>query len=642
MFREDAIIRSFSDKVNQIIIFIIFCFGIILARLWYLQIYKGNVFLNYSLENRLEREVILAPRGIIFSRNNEIIVYNAPRFDAVVIPQYLKDRKKTISKIAKILSIKERQIGAILRKKSQQAKFRPVIIKKNISRKEVAIIETESEKIPGVMVKMLIRREYKDKKVGSHFLGYISEISQKQLPKYRKRDRYHYKLGDFIGQAGIEEKLDPYLRGKDGHEFIEIDAGGRVKRRIQPGSLFHGIKNKITEPGNNLRLTIDRDLQLAAYKALENKVGSIVAVDIYTGEVLAMVSRPSFNSGNFSVGLTENYWKQLTQDSRNPLRDRTIQEHYAPGSTFKLMTAITALEENMIDEKTKVKCTGSFKLGRRKFHCWKKRGHGIVDIYKSIRESCDVFYYKIASQLNIDILAKYANKFGFGKKTGIELSREVPGLIPTKDWKKKRNGKNWVQGETLSCAIGQSFVLATPLQLAMAYSVIANGGKLFKPKLVREIFSNNGYVKTRKNSKLIKENQFKEKTLSIIRKGLWQAVNHPRGTAWWNRAKGANMAGKTGTSQVVSFSEEQLFEKCELKEYKLRHHGIFAAYAPMKNPKIAIGVVVEHGCHGSTAAAPVASAVANTYMKKYYPEEYKNFLLEDRKRYIQFKKKRIQ
>ena len=381
-------------------------------------------------------------------------------------------------------------------------------------------------------------------------------------------------------------------------------------------------------------------MQLAAYEALEGWVGSAVAIDIDTGEVLTMVSRPSFDPSQFSRGLSRSYWKQIVENEHNPMRDRAIQDHYAPGSVFKTITAIAALEEEIVDENTEINCRGSFRLGRRRFHCWKKYGHGKVDLKKSIRESCDVYYYKIGTRMDIDTLAKYAKKFGLGMKTGINLPRETSGLVPTKEWKQKRNGEPWQKGETLSCVIGQSFVLTTPLQLAVSYAAIANGGKVYKPKLVKEVFSNTGEIIKKPTTELIKETEISEKTLKLVKDGLWQAVNKPTGTAWWYRGLGLDMSGKTGTSQVMSFSAENIFNKCEERDYKHRHHGVFSAYAPTDNPKVAVGVVIEHGCHGSSAAAPVASSILEAYMEKYEPEKHKKLIKEQRIQYRKYLKER--
>lgn len=631
MFGEDDLVKSHKPRLDAIGNIILVCFVVIIARLWYLQIYKGEQFYQFSLQNRLRKENIKAPRGMIFSRDNELLVHNVPRFDAVIIPQYLRNKKESLEKLSVVLDMSVESIESVLERSRGQAYYRPVLIKRNISRAEVAVIETENSKMPGIFVQTFISRMYKDRDVGGHLLGYISEISQSQLPRFRKRDNYDYRLGDFIGQFGLEEQFDLYLRGDDGYEFMEVDARGRMKRHLGgTNDLFVGIENKAETPGHNIRLTVDRDLQLTAYSNLEGKVGSVVALDVNSGQVLAMVSRPSFDPTQFSKGLTRTYWDSLVNDEMNPLRDRTIQEHYAPGSTYKTITALAALEEGLIDTNEEIMCRGTFRLGRRVYHDWKKNGHGMTDVYKSLRESVDVYFYKIATMLDIDVLAHYSRKLGLGRRTGIDLPRETTGLIPTKEWKKKRFGEEWQLGETLSCAIGQSYVLTTPLQLAMSYAAIGNGGTLYKPHVVKEIFSNSGEIIFKAEPEVLDKVEISEKSLKAIQRGLYEVVNKQGGTAWWHRGRGIRMAGKTGTSQVRSMTPTELFSRCVEMPYRDRHHAIFVAYAPADNPQIAVAVVVEHGCSGSSAAAPVAKEVITTYMKKYQPELFAKYSEEDR------------
>lgn len=629
MFGEDDLVKSHQERADIILNIIVICFAILLARLWYLQIYHGKMFFNYSLENRLRKDVVRAPRGMIFSRNNVLLTHNVPRFDAVITPQYLEGDDETIPYLAKILEMPPESIIKTLKKYQGQAKYIPVVVKKNISRREVAVIETESSKLPGVSVETFISREYTDKDSGAHLLGYISEISPEKLPRFRERDKYDYKQGDFVGQSGIEQQYDLDIRGADGYQFMEVDARGRARRHVTSDDLYSGIDNKPAEPGKNIRLTIDRDVQLAAYKGLEGKDGAAIAIDVETGEVIAMVSRPAFDPANFSTGLTSNYWGSLVMDEKRPLRDRVIQEHYNPGSTFKPLTAIAALEEGIVDENTKVICNGGFRMGGRIFHCWKKEGHGVVDVVKAVRESCDVFFYSIAMKIDIDVIYKYATLFGMGQRSGIILPRETSGLIPNKEWKKKRTGIEWQKGETLSCVIGQSFVEITPLQLAMFYATMANEGKLWKPHVVKEVFSNQGQVLKRVEPELIHQFKLNKKTIEIIKQGLFDVVNTQGGTASSLRGSGIQMAAKTGTAQVIGMSADKIFNKCENQEYKFRNNGLFAAYAPAGNPKIAVGVVVEHGCHGGSAAGPVAKAMIAAYMNKYYPAYQKKIVMQE-------------
>lgn len=629
MFGEDDLVKSHQERADVIFNIIVIAFAILLARLWYLQIYRGKQFFSYSLENRLRKDVVRAPRGMIFSRNNVLLTHNVPRFDAIVTPQYLESSDETVVYLAEILSTTPEAIKKILKRYQGQARYIPVVIKKNISRKEVAIIETESSRLPGVSVETFISREYTDHDTGAHLLGYISEISQEKLPRLRERDKYDYKQGDFIGQSGIEQQFDLEIRGQDGYQFMEVDARGRARRHISSDDLYSGIENKIAEPGKNVRLTIDRDVQLAAYHALDGKDGAAVAIDIESGEVIAMVSRPAFDPANFSTGLSSNYWGSLVMDEKRPLRDRTIQEHYSPGSTFKPLTAIAALEEGIVNEKTTVVCTGGYRMGGRVFHCWKKEGHGLVDVVKALKVSCDVYFYNIGNKIDIDVIYKYATLFGMGQRSGIILPRETSGLIPNKEWKLKRTGVEWQRGETLSCVIGQSFVNTTPLQLAMFYATMGNEGKLWRPHVVKEVFSNSGQVLKRYEPELIHQFTISKKTLDIIHEGLYDTAQASGGTAGGSRGVGIQMAAKTGTAQVIGMSADKIFSKCENQPYKFRNNGLFAAYAPAGNPKIAVSVIVEHGCHGASAGGPVAKAMVSAYMNKYYPTYQAKIMAQD-------------
>lgn len=637
MFGDDELIKHHRSRGAQVANIIILCFVIIVVRLWYLQIYRGELYHKFSIENRLRKEVIRAPRGLMYSRDGHLLVDNIPRFDAVLTRQFLKNKKKTFARLSKILDMPIEDIEKIIEKNSYQAKYRPIIIKKNVSLEEVAKIETENAFLPGISIDTFISREYKDKEVGAHMLGYISEINQKQLPKYRSRDSIEYALGDFIGQFGIEEKFDKVIRGDNGYEYVEVDALGRKKKYINTDNLFKGIKDQKPTPGANIRLTIDRDMQLAGFEALEGKTGGVVALDVNSGEILAMVSRPSFDPSQFSKGLTPEYWNSLINNPDKPLRDRNIQDHFSPGSTFKPFTAIAALETGIIDPNTKLRCHGSFKFGRRVYRSWKRYGTETVDVEDALMQSCNIFFYKVATELDIDVLAKYASMFGFGKRTGIALPREVSGLFPTKEWKMKKNGAPWQQGETLSCSIGQSYVLSTTLQLASAYAAIANKGTIYKPYMVKEVFTNNGQVITQFEPEVTNTINLKPSTWNAVRNGLYKVANEPQGTAYWRRGLGNQMAGKTGTSQVIrAASAEQLYSKCTDMPYKYRHHGVFVAFAPFDDPKIAVAALVEHGCGGSSAAAPVVEKVISTYMEKYLPEKQKTYAAEERKQYAKY------
>lgn len=642
MFGDEELINLHKSRGTQVANIIVFCFFIVLFRLWYLQIYKGELYHKFSIQNRLRKEVIRSPRGMIYSRNNQLLVDNIPRLDAVVTRQFLHDKENTLKRLSEILDMDVNSIEKILKKHSTEAKYRPIVIKKNLNNEEVAKIETENASLPGVSVETFISREYVDKEIGAHALGYISEISQTKLPLFRRRDKLDYMLGDFIGQFGIEEKQDRVLRGENGYEYVEVDALGRKKKYINTDNLFKGIENEDPKPGRNLRLSLDRDMQKVAYEALGENSGSVVAIDVNTGELLTMVSTPAFDPSQFSRGLTEKYWNSLRDNPAKPMGDRSIQNHFSPGSTFKTFTAITALEEGIIDENSRIRCHGSFKFGRRTYRSWKRYGSEKVDITDALRYSCNIFFYKVATEMNIDVLAKYAKMFGLGKKTGINLAREVSGLIPTEDWKMKKNGVPWQQGETLSCSIGQSYVLVSTLQLANAYAAIATKGKLYKPFIVKEVLDNQGNILKKTQPELMSEIHLKDSTWDLVRKGLYKVANSPNGTAWWRRGYGNQMAGKTGTSQVIKAqSEEELYAKCEEKDYENRHHGLFVAFAPFDDPKIAVAAFVEHGC-SSSAASPIVEKVINKYMKKYLPKKYEENVKKEKAQFAEYIRQRNQ
>jgi penicillin-binding protein 2 len=477
--------------------------------------------------------------------------------------------------------------------------------------------------MPGVEVKEEIKRTNLYGEIASHLLGYIGEVNPNELPALQKKG-LNYKLGDSIGKFGLEQRMEDVVRGEDGEELKEVDALGRIKREGGKNRVLSGLTGKPAEPGKNLVLTVDQDLQLAADKAMDGKAGAVVAVDPRNGEVLAMVSKPSFDPTLFSRGIPAALWSRLLNDPNRPLRDKTIQDHYPPGSTYKIVTAIAGLEEGIINENTKFTCTGSLRLGNRPFHCHKKGGHGDLNVVGAIQKSCDVFFYKTAMKLQngVDDIAKWALHLGLGKRTGITLPRETSGLIPTVDWKKKRYNQEWNQGETLSVAIGQSYNLVTGIQLANLYAAISNGGTVYRPQLVKEVESYDGKVMHELKPEVLGNFRLNPKTVELVKEGLWGVINVPGATAFHQRLPGMDFAGKTGTVQVIRLSADKIYQECKNMRYLDRHHGLFVGFAPAKDPVIAVAVIAEHACSGSGGAAPVARAVVKTFLEKYYPDIY--------------------
>jgi penicillin-binding protein 2 len=623
---QEEQIRELQDRFRLLYIGMVIGLLIIFSRLVYLQIYNGDKMRQYSEENRIKRVKIAAPRGMVFDRNHTLLLDNRPAFDLEIIPQYLREskrREETLGVLTTLINMKPEDIQAILDKHRNQPSFIPVKIKSDLSREEVALIEAWKIDMPGVQIQQEIQRTNLYGDVAAHLLGYIGEVNSTELPKLNKAGS-NYKLGDSIGKFGIEQKLESLLRGEDGEKLVEVDALGRIKfdRSRGSGRVLATELEKPAIPGKNLILSIDQDLQMAAVKAFGDHAGAVVAINPKNGEILAMLSRPAFDPTSFARGITTKLWRQLINNEKRPLRDKTIQDHYPPGSVFKIVTAIAGMEEGVIDDKTIVHCPGKMVFGGRTFHCWAKYGHGNVNVRDAITKSCDVFFYKLAQRLkSVDDIAKWSFYLGLGRRTGIPLAREVSGLIPTEEWKQKRLNQSWNPGETLSVAIGQGYVLTTVLQLANTYASIANGGTQYRPFFVKRIESNNGQVISESKPEVLDQHRLKPATIAAISDGLNGVVNLPRGTAFRHRLPGMNFVGKTGTAQVINLSKDRVYAKCENMKYRERHHGLFAGYAPAEDPEIAVAVIAEHACHGSDAV-PIAKAVIETYLKKLDPVKY--------------------
>lgn len=640
MIGQNEQLQAFQDRFRYLYAILIIMGSILLLRLWYLQILKGEEFKQFAEENRLKKIKIEAPRGMVFDRNRQILLDNHPTFNVTITPQYFKaadadQREATINKLSKIIKMSPKAIMEALNKAKKQPTFQAVVVKKNLSMDEVSLIEMEKNTLRGVEVATGIRRTNVNGLIGSHMLGYIAEIDSDELPKVNRTAKRPYSQGDSFGKSGLEMQWENVLRGEDGVEYTEVDAFGRKKvlsDRNGP-KVVADIPPKPAIPGKNIVLTIDEDLQKTAAEAFQKdtKSGAVVALDPNNGEILAMLSWPSFDSTEFSVGIRPEYYRELLANEDKPLRDKTIIDHYSPGSTFKIISALAGLEEGLINGQTIVNAGGSFKFGGRVFHDWKKEGHGPTDVVKSLFRSVDVFYYKLATHMEIDVLAKYARALGLGQRTGIRLPGEIPGLVPDTEWKKKAIGAEWYPGETLSVIIGQGYVTATPIQLANMIGSIANGGTIYRPRLVKYIEGQDGSILERTEPEVLHKSNFSEENLRLVRKGLQMVLENDRGTAHASFVPGINAAGKTGTAQVIRFAADAVYKDCMHLERKYRHHGLFVAYAPVEDPKIAVAIIGEHACHGSSAA-PIAMAIIKKYLAKIDPQKYSEESLTEAKK----------
>ena len=593
---------EFRQKIKIVIALLLVAISILLIRLGYLQIIRGAEFKQKSENNSVRFRKIKPLRGLIMDRNGVVIVDNRPSFDVLYIPSKVKGNELSVEKLKDIYKSKSLDFSFDQDIPETANPYSPIKLEKNVNMEKVALIETNALNLPGIYIDVSPIRLYLDGEMLAPVIGYTGEISKEDLEK--NSDEYAY--GDVLGKHGLEKFFDSYVRGRRGAELVEVNVYGKeIKNlgRIDPVS------------GYNIVLTIDADLQKAAWQAFEGKPGAAVVMDTRDGSVLAMVSSPSFDPNLFNNGISYDQWDKLQNNPFAPLSNKAISGQYPPGSTYKLIVAAAALEEGIITSDTKVLCNGSFTLGSRTYRCWKKGGHGWVDLHKAIVESCDVYFYTVGKMLGVDKIAQYAKRFGLGEVSGIDLPNEKNGLVPTKDWKFKRKKVAWQPGETISTSIGQGFNLTTPLQLANAFSAFANGGTLWRPHLVKYIESTDGKIYREFLPEKKGELKLSPKTVEILNSALWGVVNEPGGTGHAARMLNVDVCGKTGTSQVLGLPEDEKARRMKIISAFHKDHALFVGYAPLKNPEIAVAVILENAGGGGMVAAPVARKILTAYFE---------------------------
>ncbi len=608
---EDDVLRK---NWGYLLIGVIIAFVCLAGKLWYVQIIKGGKYTEQAENNRIRKVRLAAPRGTIYDRDMKTLVDNKPSFDVYFHPLTIKGktseesrklRLKYLEKISRLLKV---DFSLLKKRFNQGGGYSTIKVKTDIDWEDVAKIETMSMTYglgPPLTINDETKRVYPYKELMCHFLGRISEISPEKLVE---PDYTDYRPGDFAGRTGIEESYESFLKGQFGSETIVENARNVVLDTLDR-----------TEPvaGKSLVMAVDIDLVVSAAKAMRalgNKSGAVIALDVRTGEVLCALSLPGYNPEIFSRVLTKEKWDKLLNDPKKPLTNKAISNAYPPGSTWKIVTALAGLHSEVIKKGWRATCLGKWKYGDRVFRCWSKQGHGTVGIHKAIVRSCDVFFYKASLKIGVDRIARWANDLGAGGKTGIDISLEVKGTVPTKEWKLKKLGSEWIAGETLSCAIGQGYNLVTTLQMAVIYATVANGGVVYKPRLVNKILNPDGKVIKEFGPEVIRTVDIDKKILKILNRGFTGVVNSPSGTGHRAKLKNVLVAGKTGTAQVRKIKARRIH--ISNMKWEHRDHAWFAAYAPADDPEIAVVVLAEHSGHGGTAAAPVAREVLATYFEK--------------------------
>lgn len=580
---------------------LVFIFGVLFLRLVYLQMIRGEEYRRLSTTNCVRLKSIKSSRGLIYDRNHNLLVDNRPAFDLTIVLEDAKPLDTTLERLAELTGDSREEFREAIKKAGRSAFYKPLVLKRDITRDLLAVIEAHQFDLPGIHIDIEPTRNYIHKKTAAHLIGYLGEINKKELASGKFPN---VRSGDSIGRYGVEKSFESDLQGKRGGHQVEVDVNGRVikiLRTVEPIS------------GKDLVLTMDLSLQQKAETLLGEDDGAVVALDPSNGDVLVMASSPSFDQNDFIGGISSKKWQALMDNPGRPMNNKAIQAEYPPASTYKSLTALAGLEEKVIDRNSTFFCPGFYRFGNRRYHCWNKYGHGNLDVVDAIAQSCDVFFYQTGEKLGVDTLARYAYGSGLGRLTGIRLAHERPGLIPTSEWKKRRFKEPWQAGETLSISIGQGFNLVTPLQMAVFISAVGNNGTLYRPRLVKSVQDAKGQVVREIEPEIIGGLPASKKNLAIVRQGLLEVVHGNRGTARRIRIPGIEIAGKTGTAQVFSRKAGEKFNNEKLRR-TLQDHAWFVCYAPAQDPKIAIAVIIEHGEHGSSAAAPVAKELIHAYL----------------------------
>jgi penicillin-binding protein 2 len=611
---QDAELPEIRRRARTFALVVMVAFVAILGRLFYLQVFQGDVFFRVTSDSIIRTEPLPAVRGQIRDRKGKVLATVRPAYSVYGTPGVVKP--EVFARLRAILGMNGDQAMDVWeRLAAPPANPRapaPMLIAEDISREAMASIETGVD-LPGIKIVSSPRRSYPMGGLAAHVLGFMNEISAEEL---RAKKDEGYRAGDLIGRTGVERQWDGYLRGHAGFHKVVVDRRGLPKTDIR--DVIEGPDTKPAVPGNNVVLTLDSDVQKIAERALRPAAAAgAVVMDVSTGRLLAMVSKPAFDPNEMSGRLTPDAEQRLLSDRYKPLHDKTVGETYYPGSTFKAVSAIAALEDRLITPEEKVKCHGSFELARHVFRCTKT--HGIVNLHEAIMQSCNVYFYELGARPGMmDRLAKFGGDLGLGAPSGLGINGEEGGFLPTEEWYREQKRKNpkaegFQIGQAVNAVIGQGSTRVTLLQMATLYAAIANGGKLWLPQIVERVESPDGKILEEFAPRVRRELAVSPETLAIVRQGLVAVVNESKGTAYRARLPDIEVAGKTGTAQVMSGHAEG--------GYEANTHAWFVGFAPAGRPKLAIAVLVEHGGHGGDVAAPLAMDIIHNYFETIAPAD---------------------
>jgi penicillin-binding protein 2 len=575
---------------------------LLVGRLFYLQVLSHEHFITLSKDNRVKLQPLPPTRGLIYDRHGVTLAQNLPAYSLEIIPEKTTDLEATLQALSKIIKISEEDIQRFQRLLKQHRRFDSIPLRIRLNDEEVSRLAVNRHRFPGVDVKATLLRDYPEGLSTAHLLGYVGRINQQELDYI---DVSNYSGTSFIGKNGVEKSYESLLHGQVGLQQVEVNAKGRVLRVLEDRS---------PTPGDNLQLFLDMELQKIALDALGAFNGAVAAIEIKTGGVLTLVSKPGYDPNLFVEGISRKAYEALKNSIDKPLFNRAIRGQYPPGSTVKPFIGLAGLEYGVVNYHQETYCPGYYQLPGKehKYRDWKKWGHGKVDMKKAIVESCDVYYYELARTLGIDRLHEFLKGFGFGQPTRVDLTGELKGLLPSREWKQEQRREPWYPGETLIVGIGQGYFLATPLQLAAATATLANQGHHIRPRVVANIEKPDGSI--HESPKIIDDlQQLDALHWTQVTEAMTQVIEGQRGTARIIRSERYRIAGKTGTAQVFSIKQDEEYDEETVAKRK-RDHALFIAFAPVEDPQIAVAVVVENGGHGGSVAAPIARKIMDHYL----------------------------
>lgn len=588
--------RDLLQRLNWLRIFFVVIFTCLFIQLWFLSVLQFEHYENLAEQNRIRTLPLIAPRGLIYDRENRVLVDNVYGFNLLLFLDELRDLDGTIQVLVEGLDLTEKALRERLREAGSYGIYQPLVLKENLSMEETAYLLARQSDHPELEILKQPRRIYRYGSLAAHVAGYVGEISRRQL---QEPEFTEYRAGDVVGQFGVERTYNRRLTGRDGLRRVLVDSRGKILQDLEQRDPIRGT---------DLTLTIDLDMQAMAESQLGDHAGAIVAFHARTGEILVMASRPDFDPNQFATRITKVEWEKLLENPDHPLQNRTIQNSFSPGSTFKMILAVAGLERGIIDAETSVYCDGGIDLYGHRFHCWKEGGHGRVNLREAIQHSCNTFFYVLGQKLGIQEIASFSRQLGLGSPLGIDLLGETSGLVPSEEWKRQVTGEPWYAGETISLAIGQGPILVTPVQMARAVGIIATGKS---PRL--------HLLKGESQTSLAPDQVFQPplfapESLEAIRDAMWSVVNEG-GTGAGARLANFQISGKTGTAQTISLSTRASLSESEAESFE--SNAWFVGFAPRDNPEIVVAVIVQRGGSGGSGAAPLAREVFRVYYEKY-------------------------